>query len=134
MHSCLDWHPTCKNMWVPTCRETWRRRWQWPSVWRCIKELGTGPKPGVRRRGRENSRKETKRGQHLQCKRKKQKKLSMSSKTSQRRARARGAHSSSSSRKRSSSEGNASTVEAITSFGTARSGRKCDRISRSSGN
>ena len=57
-------------------------------------ELGTGPKPVVKRKGRENSRKETKRGQHLQCRRKKQKKLSTSSKISQRRAKAgaRGAH------------------------------------------
>ena len=93
-------------------------------------ELGTGPKPVVKRKGHENFKKETKRGQHLQCRRKKRKKLSKSFRISQRRARARarGAHSSSN-RKRSSSEESALTVEAITSSGTARSGRKCDRNS-----
>ena len=30
--------PTCRNTWVPTFRGTWRRRWQWPSVWRCTVE------------------------------------------------------------------------------------------------
>ena len=89
-----------------------------------------GPKPVVKRKGREISRKETKRVQHLQCKKDKQKKLSKSSKISQRRARARarGAHSSSSKR-RSSSEESASTVEAITSSGTAKSGKRCVRNS-----
>ena len=93
--------------------------------------LETGPKPVGRKRGLGDSRRnKTKRGEHLQCRRKKQKKLSMSSITSQRRARARarGAHSNSSS-KRSSSEESASTVEEITSSGTAKSGKRCVRNS-----
>ena len=91
---------------------------------------GDGAKAGGEKKRSGKFQKETKRGQHLRCKRKKQKELSMSSRTSQRRARARarGAHSNNS-RKKSSSEESASTVEAITSSGTTRSGRKCDRNS-----